>query len=346
MPAIQIPGMTTQPSTTGASTGTLPPPASSVPILPAPLLPTAPGPLIPAQHDIIPPDILETSPVPSISQETTSSSEYLATLAFTNVRGVHPPVFNSNTSNATTIRRNTAIALETPLLYTTAGTFSTYVANITTSPSSGANISTVATVSSTYDAPGTLLTALPSAHIHYLTSPLTTGTTSTTSAPLYATRIAHLQVSIPTAIAAFLSLQAPTPTPMVINATLTTTATSASESILANAMFSRTAVITWLSLFFSFMFFALLVFGLQKVMRRIRARRWLAAREREWEDKAKVLRARWGRDWRPVGIDGVCEFMDGNDMAVADSGDGVNSRNGSWSRRRDGRQWVRRGGRR
>ncbi|KAF3159935.1 hypothetical protein TWF788_003467 [Orbilia oligospora] len=47
------------------------------------------------------------------------------------------------------------------------------------------------------------------------------------------------------------------------------------ETMLTNAIFSHPAIITWASLFSAFLIFAGVVFGLQKVMRRIRARKWI-----------------------------------------------------------------------
>ncbi|KAF3081697.1 hypothetical protein TWF706_002057 [Orbilia oligospora] len=47
------------------------------------------------------------------------------------------------------------------------------------------------------------------------------------------------------------------------------------ETMLTNAIFSHPAIITWASLFSAFLIFAGMVFGLQKIMRRIRARKWI-----------------------------------------------------------------------
>ncbi|KAF3314641.1 hypothetical protein TWF173_004457 [Orbilia oligospora] len=47
------------------------------------------------------------------------------------------------------------------------------------------------------------------------------------------------------------------------------------ETMLTNAIFSHPAIITWASLFSAFLIFAGVVFGLQKVMRRIRAKKWI-----------------------------------------------------------------------
>ncbi|KAF3286170.1 hypothetical protein TWF970_009719 [Orbilia oligospora] len=47
------------------------------------------------------------------------------------------------------------------------------------------------------------------------------------------------------------------------------------ETMLTNAIFSHPAIITWASLFSAFLIFAGVVFGLQKVMRKIRARKWI-----------------------------------------------------------------------
>ncbi|KAK6508636.1 hypothetical protein TWF506_010717 [Arthrobotrys conoides] len=47
------------------------------------------------------------------------------------------------------------------------------------------------------------------------------------------------------------------------------------ETMLTNAIFSHPAIITWASLFSAFLLFAGVVFGLQKVMRRVRARKWI-----------------------------------------------------------------------
>ncbi|EPS42086.1 hypothetical protein H072_3913 [Dactylellina haptotyla CBS 200.50] len=119
---------------------------------------------------------------------------------------------------------------------------------------------------------------------------------------------------------------------------------------ITNAIFSRKAVIVWSSLFAAFLLFAGVVFGLQKVMRRIRARRWIK------EHASGILEMDQNNGGVSSGVAGgnttigstqtsqagSCAFIDGSDLSFR-MDDGVDGRTGSWSRRRDGK--MKRGGR-
>ncbi|KAK6347287.1 hypothetical protein TWF696_007359 [Orbilia brochopaga] len=318
--------------------------SDSPPIHSPPILPTVPGPLIPALQDPIVSLGIPNAPVPPLTHSVNFLEDLTSSLDPTsiNAHNVHMHALHISPPVTT---RNTMVEPDSTFSSTTSGNFS---AHITTRLPSGADTSTIIT----FDAPGTYQTTLPSAHIHYITSPHSQDTPTTSAPPYTPAQIHHL--SFPSIITAFLPHTSTSTSQPPTNASATTTAITASESILVNAMFSRTAVITWLSLFFAFLFFASLVFALQKVMRRVRARRWLAEREVEYSIRADAIRARLDgdgdgdddSDWPStlVGGDGACEFIDGNDIVDANVADGVDPRSGSWSRRRDTRSWLWPGG--
>ncbi|KAJ6256812.1 hypothetical protein Dda_8680 [Drechslerella dactyloides] len=315
MPALNLSSTSAPPSTLYIPTV---PPPDIVFIPSSPFLPTAPGPLIPVLFDPTAP-----STFPPIFPPTVNLTRYLPS--------------------------------------TTDG----YNAGAKSSP--GMTASTNATlVSITYDAPGTYLTALPSEHVHFLSSPVTDPSGTAPSAIQAVPVFIHnhkLAVSSTSALAVSLTTIA-IASKITVNADATisvfphshspgSTAANPAESLLAAALFSRPAIITWLSLFFSFLFFAGIVLALQKVMRRIRARRCIREQDGEWEKTARgkspAVSLGVSPDDGAVGDgvgdgDWVCEFLDGNDVTHTDPPDGVDRRSGSWSRRRDGREWVRRGG--
>ncbi|KAF3909202.1 hypothetical protein ABW20_dc0101900 [Dactylellina cionopaga] len=119
------------------------------------------------------------------------------------------------------------------------------------------------------------------------------------------------------------------------------------KTMLVTAIFSHPAMIAWLSLFVAFLVFASVVFALQKVMRRIRAKRWI----RQHEAALKATEGAEGNDgdgsaWSTKMVGGSrrgvgyvyggqgCEFINGSDLSLR-ADDGVDGRSGSWSRRRD-----------
>ncbi|KAK6512540.1 hypothetical protein TWF481_001425 [Arthrobotrys musiformis] len=138
--------------------------------------------------------------------------------------------------------------------------------------------------------------------------------------------------------------------------------------LITTAILSHPAIITWVSLFVAFLLFAGVVFALQKVMRRVRARRWI--RDQIETSEASTVNCRKRKkssdtettageidtccigknacgkhikrkvkgylgDTAVYGSKG-CEFKNGSDLSLrADKG--VDERSGSWSKRRDKR---------
>ncbi|KAK6349325.1 hypothetical protein TWF730_010074 [Orbilia blumenaviensis] len=127
---------------------------------------------------------------------------------------------------------------------------------------------------------------------------------------------------------------------------------SANETILTNAIFSHPAIITWASLFCSFLLFAGLVFALQKIMRRVRARRWIRKTVQDLststpntectKDETTAKDEKWdGNGDKKVHFENTrayrgCEFINGSDLSLR-ANEGVDERSGSWSKRRDKR---------
>ncbi|KAK6333036.1 hypothetical protein TWF718_010860 [Orbilia javanica] len=147
------------------------------------------------------------------------------------------------------------------------------------------------------------------------------------------------------------------------------------ETMLTAAIFSHPAVITWASLFCAFLVFAGTVFGLQKVMRRVRAKRWIKGQshcrsvvdvagsdtvytgegkdedtKRCCTDEATNERTGKGEKGKKnrkvvctetvvdarVYKGGTCEFINGSDLSLR-ADEGVDERSGCWSKRRDKR---------
>ncbi|KAK6527236.1 hypothetical protein TWF281_010425 [Arthrobotrys megalospora] len=132
------------------------------------------------------------------------------------------------------------------------------------------------------------------------------------------------------------------------------TSSATNETMLTNAIFSHPAIITWVSLFFAFLVFAGVVFGLQKVMRRVRARRWIrdqvqgngpTATKKDGvggkaccTDKDTIGNGDRERKVRfgSMNVYRGCEFINGSDISLR-ADEGVDERSGSWSKRRDKR---------
>ncbi|KAK6538583.1 hypothetical protein TWF694_010161 [Orbilia ellipsospora] len=118
---------------------------------------------------------------------------------------------------------------------------------------------------------------------------------------------------------------------------------------LTNAIFSHTAIITWIVLFGAFLTVAGVVFGIQKIMNRIRAKRWAAKHaiedQKEEEGEREVIGDSTMDSGHSIGST-TCEFINGNDLVsqTEREKEGVDPRGGFWSRRRDKR--MENGGRR